>query len=114
MRYAGFVNDRQVQILQVLLIVLVVAALWVVASRFVRVTRLSQPNGRVVVRCRDGHVFTTIWVPFMSIKAIRLGLVRFQWCQVGRHRAFVTPVPPGQLTDLERRQAAFFDDGGVP
>ena len=76
-------NNQEVQILQVLLIVLVVVALWVVASRFIRVTRLSQRNGRVVVRCRDGHVFTTVWVPFMSIKAIRLGLVRFQGARSG-------------------------------
>ena len=33
----------------------------------------------VIVRCRDGHLFTTIWIPFMSLKAIRFGPVRFQY-----------------------------------
>jgi hypothetical protein len=68
----------------------------------------------VVVRCRDGHVFRTVWIPGVSVKAIRLGGVRFQYCPVGRHRTFVTPVPPGQLTDRERRMAAYYDDGGLP
>jgi len=29
-------------------------------------------GGDVVVRCSDGHLFTTIWVPGVSLKAIRL------------------------------------------
>jgi hypothetical protein len=108
------VTDLQTLLLMALLAVLVIGTLWAVATRFIRVTRETQPNGRVVVRCRDGHVFTTVWVPGLSVKAIRLGLVRYQWCPVGQHRSFVTPVPPGQLTERERHQAAIFDDGGVP
>jgi hypothetical protein len=37
------------------------------------------------VRCREGHLFTTIWVPFASLKALRLGHRRFQRCPVGHH-----------------------------
>jgi hypothetical protein len=42
------------------------------------------------VRCRDGHLFTTIWVPFASLKALRLGRKRFQYCPVGHHWTTVT------------------------
>ena len=42
------------------------------------------------VRCRDGHLFTTIWVPFGSLKALRLGRRRFQYCPVGHHWTTVT------------------------
>jgi hypothetical protein len=40
---------------------------------------------KTVVRCRDGHMFTTIWIPGVSLKAVRLGIVRLQYCPVGRH-----------------------------
>ena len=71
-------------------------------------------RGEVVVRCRDGHVFRTVWITGVSIKAIRLGPLRFQYCPVGQHRTFVTPVPPDLLTERERRMAAYYDDGRIP
>lgn len=46
------------------------------------------------VRCRDGHLFTTIWVPFGSLKALRLGRRRFQYCPVGHHWTMVTRLNP--------------------
>ncbi len=30
-------------------------------------------GGNAVVRCRQGHLFTTIWIPGASLKAVRLG-----------------------------------------
>jgi hypothetical protein len=30
-------------------------------------------GGKLIVRCRQGHLFTTIWIPGASLKAIRLG-----------------------------------------
>ena len=42
------------------------------------------------VRCSAGHLFTTIWVPLASVKAVRLGWKRYQYCPVGRHWAMVT------------------------
>lgn len=42
------------------------------------------------VRCSAGHLFTTIWVPLGSVKAVRLGWKRYQYCPVGRHWAIVT------------------------
>jgi hypothetical protein len=44
------------------------------------------------VRCSRGHLFTTTWVPLASVKAVRLGRRRFQYCPVGRHWALVEPV----------------------
>jgi hypothetical protein len=42
------------------------------------------------VRCSAGHLFTTIWIPLGSLKAVRLGSVRWQYCPVGHHWATVT------------------------
>ena len=50
-----------------------------------------------VVRCQDGHLFTTIWMPVVSIKAVRLGNGRWQHCPVGKHWSTVVPVDEGDL-----------------
>ena len=71
-------------------------------------------SAEVVVRCRAGHVFRTVWVPFISFKAIRLGPLRLQYCPVGEHLTFVTPVDPARLSEFERQSAALHDDGGMP
>jgi hypothetical protein len=42
------------------------------------------------VRCAAGHLFTTIWVPLGSLKALRLAGERYQHCPVGHHWATVT------------------------
>jgi hypothetical protein len=42
------------------------------------------------VRCSAGHLFTTIWVPLASLKSVRLGGTRYQYCPVGHHWATVT------------------------
>ena len=62
-------------------------------------------GGRLIVRCRRGHLFTTLWIPGMSIKSIRLGWWRIQRCPVGRHWSVVTPVKDSELTDDEKRLA---------
>jgi hypothetical protein len=67
-----------------------------------------------IVRCRDGHLFTTIWIPFASVKAIRLGPARLQRCPVGSHWALVTPVKDSDLTALERRDAEQHPDVRIP
>ena len=43
----------------------------------------------VPVRCQRGHLFATVWIPGASVKSLRLGLWRVQWCPVGRHVALV-------------------------
>jgi hypothetical protein len=60
-------------------IVIYALALVIFALVAVSATRMSRQRdyrfGRgVVVRCRDGHLFTTTWIMMKSLKAIRLGL----------------------------------------
>jgi hypothetical protein len=81
------------------------AALWLRAHRL---------GGNVVVRCRKGHLFTTIWIPGGSLKSLRLGWWRFQRCPVGEHWSLVTPVKESELTDDERRLASEHRDIRIP
>jgi hypothetical protein len=67
-----------------------------------------------VVRCRDGHLFTTLWIPGGSLKAVRLGWWRLQHCPVGRHWSLVTPVDVSALSDEERVLAAEHRDVRIP
>ena len=71
-------------------------------------------GGNTIVRCRQGHLFTTIWVPGASLKSIRLGWARLQRCPVGKHWSLVTPVKDAELTDDERRDAAQHRDIRIP
>jgi hypothetical protein len=70
--------------------------------------------GDVVVRCRRGHVYTTIWVPGASLKSVRLGWWRLQRCPVGGHWSLVTPVLRSALTEDEQRAAAENRDVRIP
>jgi hypothetical protein len=70
------------------------------------------PN--TVVRCRDGHYFTTIWIPGASLKSIRLGWARFQRCPVGEHWTLVTPARDIDLSAVERQQAQQHRDLRIP
>ncbi|MDQ2839361.1 MAG: hypothetical protein M3Y89_18480 [Actinomycetota bacterium] len=81
------------------------AALWLRASRIA---------GNVVVRCGDGHLFTTIWLPGGSLKSLRLGWWRFQRCPVGQHWLLVTPVRESDLSDDELRLAREHKDVRIP
>lgn len=71
-------------------------------------------GGRTIVRCRRGHLFTTIWVPGASLKSIRLGWWRLQRCPVGRHWTLVAPVKEAGLSDDERQFARQHPDTRVP
>lgn len=71
-------------------------------------------GGNVVVRCRQGHLFTTIWIPGASLKAIRLGWARLQRCPVGQHWTLVTPVKEATLTEEERQGAGQRHDVRIP
>jgi hypothetical protein len=76
--------------------------------------RAGRFGGRVPVRCRAGHLFTTIWIPGGSLKAVRLGWWRLQRCPVGGHWSIVTPLRRSELTDEEARQAAETRDVRIP
>ena len=71
-------------------------------------------GGSLIVRCREGHLFTTLWVPSASIKALRLGWVRIQWCPVGHHWSLVTPVRNSELSAKEQRRARSCTDLRLP
>jgi hypothetical protein len=71
-------------------------------------------GGTVIVRCRDGHLFSTLWVPAASVKSLRLGLWRVQRCPVGRHWSIVTPVDRSQLSPEELAQAQATRDIRLP
>lgn len=76
--------------------------------------RTHRLGGNVVVRCRDGHLFTTLWIPGASVKALRLGMWRVQRCPVGGHWTIVAPVNEAELTEDERRAAHAHHDIVLP
>jgi len=66
------------------------------------------------VRCRDGHLFTTLWVPFGSLKALRLGRRRFQYCPVGHHWTIVTRLDQSSAGRKDLAKAAKVRDVRLP
>jgi hypothetical protein len=87
-----------------------IAAVLVVAALNLR----SGDRFERIVRCRSGHLFTSTVVPGASVKAIRLGSVRFQRCPVGRHWTTVRRVDPATLTPEELASARVRHDVGLP
>jgi hypothetical protein len=71
-------------------------------------------GANTVVRCRRGHLFTTIWIPGVKLKAIDLLVARVQWCPVGRHWSLVTPVRDADLSVQDRVLAASHHDVRIP
>ena len=100
--------------MSVVLIVVVAVAVLLVVQTVVARRAGYKVGGTAIVRCSKGHLFTTTWVPGVSFKAIRLGLLRFQHCPVGHHWDLVTPVKEADLTDEERRIASENRDTKVP
>jgi hypothetical protein len=92
---------------------IVVVAFYVVGTLVAR-RRGYNMGGNVVVRCRKGHLFTTIWIPGASLKALRLGWARLQRCPIGRHWSLVTPVKDADLSDSELRAAREHHDVRIP
>ena len=93
--------------------ILVVVALYAVGTLVAR-KRGYNVGGNVVVRCRHGHLFTTIWIPGASVKALRLGWWRLQRCPVGKHWSVVAPVREADLNEEERRVAQQVHDLRLP
>jgi len=71
-------------------------------------------GGDVVVRCRRGHRYTTLWFPGASVTSVRLGTWRIQYCPVGRHVSLVTPVDAATLDAVDRQAAADVHDLRLP
>jgi hypothetical protein len=103
--HSGKRNRRRVIIAAVGAVVVEGSMLWL---------RTSRVGGNIIVRCREGHLFTTIWLPGGSLKSLRLGWWRFQRCPVGHHWSLVTPVRESELTEEERQLAHTRKDTRVP
>ena len=86
-------------------VLLEAAALWLRSGRL-------RPH--ILVRCRAGHLFTTIWIPGASVKSLRLGPWRVQRCPVGHHWTVVTPVRDADLSSRQRRAASKHHDIRIP
>ena len=71
-------------------------------------------GGNTVVRCRKGHLFTTLWIPGASLKSIRLGWWRIQRCPVGPHWSIVVPVREADLNARQLRKAHELKDLPIP
>jgi hypothetical protein len=67
-----------------------------------------------IVRCRQGHLFTTIWVPGVKLKELDLVIARIQRCPVGHHWSLVVPVRPATLTAENREFAQAHHDVKIP
>jgi hypothetical protein len=66
------------------------------------------------VRCSAGHLYTTIWIPFGSFKAARMGYYRIQRCPVGHHWAKTYKLDPATLSEEQRARAASVHDIHIP
>ncbi len=80
---------------------------------------LAHRRGRLlaastVVRCHRGHLFTTLWIPGVSFKAVRLGPWRVQRCPVGAHWTLVWPADVSTLSPAEVAAAAALRDVRIP
>jgi hypothetical protein len=71
-------------------------------------------GGNVVVRCRQGHLYTTLWIPGLKLKGLDFVVARFQYCPVGRHWSLAIPVRDADLTEEERRSARDQHDLPIP
>jgi len=69
---------------------------------------------RRIVRCSSGGLFSTIWIPTASFKAVRLGSSRLQHCPIHHKWELVKRVDPDTLTTQERAEAESIRDIGIP
>ena len=91
-------------------LLLIAVVFWVVLPPLRGVPR----GGNIIVRCRRGHLFTTLWVPGGSLKAVRLGVARFQYCPVGKHWSLVLPVQESSLSPEDLAAARTRHDISIP
>jgi hypothetical protein len=100
-------------VLSLLVPVVVVGACIALGARLMR-RNGSGPGRDVIVRCAAGHLYSTIWIPSVSLKAVRLGSRRYQRCPVGRHWAMTDLVDRATLSPAELEAALAVTDWRVP
>jgi hypothetical protein len=91
-------------------VVLALAAATIAARRM----GYSGIGGDTVVRCRAGHLFTTLWVPGASLKSVRLGTNQVPVLSGRKALDPRDPVRESELTDEEREFALQHHDARVP
>ncbi len=69
---------------------------------------------RTIVKSDCGHLYATIWIPLISLKAVRMGNRRFQHCPVCRPWAWTEQADVSQLTAEEVAQAQQREDLPIP
>jgi len=94
-------------VLSLLILLIVLAALLFVGSR-------SETGFERIARCRAGHLFMSTVIPGSSLKAVRLGRVRFQRCPVGNHWTLVGEMRATDLAPQELAQAHSHHDVHIP
>jgi len=77
------------QIAALLLLLALLALVAVITRRLAGA--ITQQSTNVLVRCREGHTFTTRWLPYATVTAMRLR-ARYDYCPVGRHWSLITQV----------------------
>ena len=97
----------------------ILSTVLIVACAIAGVTFIARRLGynlgsNTIVRCRQGHLFTTIWIPGIKLKELDLVVARVQRCPVGKHWSLVVPVRDGDLTDEERQFAREHHDVRIP
>ena len=91
----------------------------IIAGAITGVTLIARRLGynlgaNTVVRCRQGHVFTTIWIPGIKLKELDLLVARVQRCPVGKHWSLVVPVRTKDITEAELQSAQEHHDIRIP
>ena len=71
-------------------------------------------GANTVVRCRKGHIFSTIWIPGVKLKELDLIVARVQRCPVGHHWSLCVPVKDADLTSEEKQFAREHHDIKIP
>jgi hypothetical protein len=67
-----------------------------------------------VVQCSQGHCFSTIWLPMVSVKSIRLGDRRVQKCPVCHRFRSVRQIAEDELAPEELEAARQLRDSRLP
>ncbi len=112
--YRDGVSTGAIVFLVIALGVVFVVLVAVVGARAGRRRGYSGMGGDTIARCSHGHLFTTLWLPGASLKAVRLGYERYQRCPVCKKWRIVTPVGDSELTDEDRLVAAQHHDTKLP
>ena len=89
-----------------IIIVIVVALLAFTVGAFLASRKGYTKAGQTIARCRQGHLFTTVWSARFSRKQYDLGWARIQRCPVGDHWSLVRVVDEAGLSAEDKKSAA--------